>query len=157
MSGTDEWIPWYRRKEYKGNLTEDEKRHLDTFRVEGKHPATAFEELPKEVQEYLNELELSVYDATQERVAIKSLVQTCVGALLIFLAYLGLGWLSPLVGYFLGCAIITFAWFNHSRDWKQNADSIWIKQKGKGVPLSRTEDKLQEYWDLDAIGRFRKR
>ena len=54
-------MPLYRRKEYKGNLTGDEKRYLDSFRLEEKHPATAVEDLPEEVQSYLSELELAVY------------------------------------------------------------------------------------------------
>lgn len=157
MAEEDEWVPWYRRKEYKGNLTEEEKRHLDSFRLEEKHPAVAVEDLPEEVLGYLSELEIAVYDAKQEGGATKAFVVTGIGALVIFLAYRELGWLSPLVGYVIGGAIIAFAWVNYSREWKKNADDLWMKQEGKGVPFSRTEEKLQEYWELDAISRFRKR
>ncbi|PWE33430.1 hypothetical protein DDZ14_04310 [Maritimibacter sp. 55A14] len=157
MAKEQDWTPWYRRKEYKGNLTEEEKRHLDSFRLEEKHPAVAVEDLPEEVQGYLSELELAVYEAKQEGVATKAFVLTGIGAIVIFLAYRELGWFSPLVGYVIGGAIIAFAWVNYSREWKKNADGLWIKQEGKGVPFSRTEEKLQEYWELDAISRFRKR
>ena len=50
MAKEQNWTPWYRRKEYKGNLTEEEKRHLDSFRLDEKHPAAAVEDLPEEVQ-----------------------------------------------------------------------------------------------------------
>lgn len=92
MAKEQDWTPWYRRKEYKGNLTEEEKRHLDSFRLEEKHPAVAVEDLPEEVQGYLSELELAVYDAKQEGVATKAFVLTGIGALAIFLAYRELGW-----------------------------------------------------------------
>jgi hypothetical protein len=34
-----EWVPWYRAHDYKGDMTETEKRELDAFRMEPKHPA----------------------------------------------------------------------------------------------------------------------
>ena len=34
-------------------MTEEEKRLLDGFRLEGRHPATRFEDLPHEVQDFL--------------------------------------------------------------------------------------------------------
>jgi len=154
----DEWMPWYRRKEYKGNLTEEEKRYLDSFRLEEKHPAAAYEDLPEEVQEYLSELSLAVYDLKQDGAANKAFALTSLGAFWIFVGYQEIGWLSPLLGYVLGGLTITFAWINHSREWKKNADGFGrIKQEGRGVPFSRTQEKLQEYWELDAIDRFRKR
>jgi hypothetical protein len=52
-------VPWYRRRDYKGNLTEDEKRELDHFRwlaqqPGGKHPAD--HDLPEEVDLYISKL-----------------------------------------------------------------------------------------------------
>jgi len=157
MAEESEWVPWYRRKGYDGDLTEEEKRYLDSFRLEQKHPAAAVGDLPEEVQAYLSELTLAVYDAKQEGVATKALVLTGIGALVIFLAYRELGWLSPLVGYVIGGATIAFAWVNYRLEWKKNADGLWIKQKGKGIPFSQTEEKFQEYWELDEIARYRKR
>jgi len=47
-------LPWYRSTKYKGNLTEDEKRELDSFRYREKkhnekHPAASCDDLPNEV------------------------------------------------------------------------------------------------------------
>jgi hypothetical protein len=36
-----EWLPWYRARGYNGNLTEAEKRQLDAFRAQEKHPAAS--------------------------------------------------------------------------------------------------------------------
>jgi len=157
MVKEQDWTPWYRRKEYRGNLTEEEKRYLDSFRLEEKHPAVAVDDLPEEVQGYLSELELAVYDAKQDSVATKAFMLTGMGALVAFLAYHELGWLPPLVGYVIGGVIITFAWINYSREWKKNADGLWIKQEGRGIPFSTTEEKLQEYWELYEIVRYKKR
>jgi hypothetical protein len=156
MAGEIEWLPWYRRKEYRGNLTEKEKRHLDSFRRGNKHPATALEDLPDEVQAYLGELELAVHDKTQEKIIIKAFALTAIGAFLIVSAYRNTGWASPLLEYFLGGSIIVFAWFGFSRKWKSNTEDLWINNKGNGAPFSRTEEKLQKHWELNEINRFRK-
>ena len=157
MSDVEEWVPWYRRKEYKGNLTEEEKRYLDSFRLEEKHPAAAVENLPGEVQAYLSELELAVYDARQDGIASSAFLFTGIGVLLLYLTYCEIVWLPLLGGYIAGGVMIILAWINYSREWKKNAAGLWIKDDGKGVPFSRTEEKLQEYWELEAINRYRKR
>ena len=36
-----EWLPWYQARSYKGDLTEAEKRELDAFRMQPKHPRGA--------------------------------------------------------------------------------------------------------------------
>ncbi len=156
MTKEQDWTPWYRRNEYKGNLNEEEKRHLDSFRLKEKHPAVAFEDLPEEVQGYLTELELAAYDAKQNGVVTKAFLLCIIGGLVILLGYSELSWLSPLYGYVFGSAMIALAWANYSRERKKNADGLWIKQKGPCVPFSRTSEKLQEYWELDEIYRFRK-
>ena len=148
MSRADEWIPWYRREDYSGNLTEEEKRHLDSFRLEKKHPAAAFEDLPKEV---------SVYDAKEDAVATKAFVLTGIGAFVIVLAYRELGPLSQLFEYVGGGAIIAFAWIIYSRERKKIADEFWNKREGKGAPFSRTEENLQRNWELNEIIRYRRR
>ncbi len=44
--------PWYRARGYKGDLTEKEKRELDSFRMRREHPAATFDSVPEEVQMY---------------------------------------------------------------------------------------------------------
>jgi exonuclease I len=47
----EEWLPWYRARNYKGDLTEAEKRQFDAFRMQPKHPAD--HDLPEEVRNYI--------------------------------------------------------------------------------------------------------
>jgi hypothetical protein len=57
-SGDD--AAWYRHRNYKGNLTEDEKMELDSIRWQAKsgiHPAAKIDELPDEVIDYISDLE----------------------------------------------------------------------------------------------------
>ena len=42
-----EWLPWYRARNYEGDLTEAEKRQLDAFRMQPSHPAAKFDDLPE--------------------------------------------------------------------------------------------------------------
>jgi hypothetical protein len=81
MARRNEWLPWYRRKGYKGNLTEEEKRILDSFRMKEPHPAARYWQLPEEVQSYISRLQIELYDKKQDGAAGKALVLTGVAAL----------------------------------------------------------------------------
>ena len=61
-----EWLPWYRARNYKGDLTEAEKRQFDAFRMQPKHPAAQEDDLPEEVQSYIGRIEMELYDKKQE-------------------------------------------------------------------------------------------
>ena len=39
MSKGPSWVPWYRRKDCGGNLSEEDKRLFDLFRIKDKRPA----------------------------------------------------------------------------------------------------------------------
>jgi hypothetical protein len=55
-------LPWYRARDYKGDVTEEEKRELDSFRHResegGEHPSASYGDLPKEVQLYISKIEI---------------------------------------------------------------------------------------------------
>jgi hypothetical protein len=51
-----ERLPWYRDRNYKGDMSEDQKRQLDAFRMQPKHPAAEEDDLPAEVQNYINSI-----------------------------------------------------------------------------------------------------
>jgi hypothetical protein len=71
-----EVLPWYRARGYKGDLTEAEKREVDSFRVLPKHPAAQYEDLPDEVQQYIAEVEIERYDLKQDKAAASAFVGT---------------------------------------------------------------------------------
>ena len=59
-------VAWYRHQNYKGDLSEELKRELDSIRwpaEPGPHPAAKFQDLPEEVQEYIVHLEFEVEDS----------------------------------------------------------------------------------------------
>src|SRR5262245_48784989 len=68
-----EHLPWYRERNYTGNLTEVEKRQLDAFRMQEKHPAADYDDLPEEVKRYIGSLEMEVYDNKQGALALETL------------------------------------------------------------------------------------
>jgi hypothetical protein len=84
-----EWVPWYRAHDYEGNLTEAEKRQLDSFRVQPKHPAAQYDELPEEVQSYINRIECELYDKKQSSLVGQATVLSAIGGALLFLNYKG--------------------------------------------------------------------
>jgi hypothetical protein len=75
-----DWVPWYRERKYKGNLTEAEKRQLDAFRTQPKHAAASSDDLPEEVQSYLSGIEMELYDKKQEGVAARAFLYSAIGA-----------------------------------------------------------------------------
>jgi hypothetical protein len=159
MAKKVEWVPWYRRKGYAENLTEPDKRVLDGFRADGKHPAVALEDLPEEAQGYIVKLEIDVYDLQQNAVVGRGFAATGIGAFLLFGAYHEIGWGAPWLGYILGPLIIGVGWIKCFRDHKKNAANLWIEQlwsKGDGMPFSVTHEKLQEHWDLAHLANLRR-
>ena len=62
MEKSLDWKPWYRQKSYNGDLTEDQKRYLDSFRNGEPHPAVSLFELQQEVQDRIYELEFQLED-----------------------------------------------------------------------------------------------
>jgi hypothetical protein len=75
-----ERLPWYRVPNYDGDLKESEKRQLDAFRMQEKHPADTYESLPEEVQNYIIALEMDVYDNKQQSLAGGCLLVSGFGA-----------------------------------------------------------------------------
>ena len=61
-----ERLPWYRARGYKGDITENEKRQLDAFRMQKEHPAASYDSLPKEVRMYMIKIGMELYDKKQE-------------------------------------------------------------------------------------------
>ena len=141
-----EWVPWYRRKDYKGNLTEDLKRELDAFRMQEKHPATHYEDLPEEVQGYINSLEREIYDFKQGKGAAKALLAGAVGALLIFLSYKGIGNAGDL-GYVIGGLLLIVPLFLYRREWRKNADEF-VPDTEDGQNLY-TDEGIRHQWEVD--------
>ena len=142
-----EWVPWYRRKDYKGDLTEVEKRELDAFRMQEKHPANHYQDLPDEVQSYINALELQVYDFKQEKAVAKPIFASFLGAMGIFLTYKGLGSLGNF-GYWLGVLLLTVPWFLYIREWRKNADD---------EDLHDPDECFRFEWEMDYLHRRRKK
>jgi hypothetical protein len=81
-----ERLPWYRARDYKGDLTENEKRQLDSFRMRKEHPAASYDSLLKEVRMYMSKLELEIYNKTQESLVGGCFVVSGIGAFLLALS-----------------------------------------------------------------------
>jgi hypothetical protein len=140
-----ELLPWYRAPGYKGNLTEDQKRRLDSFRMREKHPADTYDSLPEEVKNYINKLEMEVYDNKQQSLAARCLLVSGVSA--FFLARYILGydegsWLE--YGWALG---VILPWIYHHRQWRKNADE-YLPSGDPGYP---TREALRTEWELEYI------
>jgi hypothetical protein len=62
---SSERLPWYRAPDYSGNLTEAEKRELHAFRMQARHPAYQYGDLPEHVESYIARLEIEAYDLSR--------------------------------------------------------------------------------------------
>src|SRR4051794_24465203 len=94
----EDQIPWYRQPGYKGNLTEDEKRELDSLRwlaqqPGGKHPAAEYSDLPEEVQSYISKLEFELRDERGTVLIGQVLVACGIG---VFIITSHFGWSVPI-------------------------------------------------------------
>jgi hypothetical protein len=148
-----EWLPWYRARNYKGNLTEDEKRHLDAFRMQPKHPAAAFDDLPEEVQSYISRLELDLYDKKQDGAVAQAFVVSAIGAGMLLLNYKTC-FASPTIWTNLGGILLLISpWFVYRYRWHKNAE----KFTPRDAPGRPTEEGIRLEWELNYIARVRKK
>lgn len=146
MARDAEWVPWYRRKGYKGDLTEAEKRLLDAVRLRDRHPATKGEDLPEDVKSYIEQLQIELYDAKQEIAVAK-----------FYLAFFAVGFVGhttwqwqtfpPLIGYPFAAALLLYAAIAYFRDGAKNDDELFPK---KGAP-DATNQGIQAAWEVNHI------
>jgi hypothetical protein len=142
-----EWVPWYRARKYKGNLTEAEKRQLDAFRTQPKHPAAAFDDLPEEVQAYLSGIEGELYDKKQEGAASRAFLYSAIGAGLLFLNYKSC-FAAPDLWVNAGAVLLLgFAWFGYWRNWRRNAEEFLPAD----APWRATEEGIRKEFELNYI------
>jgi hypothetical protein len=142
-----EWLPWYRARNYKGDMTEAEKRQLDAFRMQPTHPAVQWDDLPEEVQKYVSRIEVELYDHKQQQAAGRSLFFCAVGVLLLFLNYKGcLG--DPTIWSYVGAVLLlVLPWFVYRYEWNKNAEEFLPSDAPYGV----TEERIREEWELNYI------
>ncbi|MCZ4272296.1 hypothetical protein [Maritalea porphyrae] len=110
-----EKLPWYRSKKYKGNLTENQKRQLDGFRMQEKHPATDPDSLPGDVQSYINSLEFDLIELKRDSSFYGAIAATVFAIALAYYYYLGNGYFHTFVGYAFSIGLIVFAWWQHHK------------------------------------------
>ena len=146
-----EFLPWYRAKGYKGNLTEAQKRELDSFRAQDTHPASNYDGLPTEVQNYIGRLELEIYDQKQEKIAAAALVVMALGLLTLYLTYFGAP--EPTAWrYVSGALCLVVPWFVYSYYWKKNAEAFMPTEPYAAFP---TDEGRRFEWEIEYLSRRR--
>ena len=141
-----ECLPWYRARDYKGDLTENEKRQLNSFRMRREHPAASYDTLPGEVKVYIGELTLEVYDRSQERLIMGCFVVSGVGA--VFLARYAFGYAEgSLFEYSLSLGMLIFPWIYYRIKWRKNADEYLPP----GEAVFPVNEALRKNWELAYI------
>jgi hypothetical protein len=144
-----EWLPWYRARDYKGNLSEAEKRQLDAFRTQPTHPAARLDQLPEEVQEYIGRIELELYDHKQQEAAGFAFFWSLVVVIVLLLNYFGCFPHSSNWAYPTGGLLFVAAWVIYKRKWDRNAEEFL--PSGDDAPRSRTNEALRYEWELNYI------
>lgn len=142
-----ESVPWYRVPNYKGNLTEDEKRELDSFRHRAEshgedHPAATYDDLPEEVRDYVSKLQIEFYDKIQEGLVGRCLLISAVGAFLLLNHF---GWFTGAYNsteiLLVGALFLLAPWVYYPIKWRKNADRY----------LGDTNEDLRTQWELNYI------
>src|SRR5258706_9620392 len=145
-----ERLPWYRSRNYKGDLTESVKRELDTFRSQEKHPAVRYKDLPEEAQHYISRLELEVYDDKQQRLAGSCLLVSAIGLGSIILMYLGYHEATAWK-YLGGLILLILPWPIYVREWRKNAENFLPRD----APNLPTDEALRVEWEIEYLARRR--
>jgi hypothetical protein len=142
-----EWLPWYRARNYKGNLTEVEKRQLDAFRAQPTHPATLSSDLPEEVQRYITRVELELYDAKQEMAAGRAFFWSTIGALLLMLGFAGV---TPSTIWLFegGALLLVVPWIVYAHEWKTNAEKFLPSDPDIPNPI---DEAIRYEWEINYL------
>jgi hypothetical protein len=142
-----ETLPWYRQRSYKGNLTEEEKRELDSFRwlaaqPGGKHPAAEYSDLPNEVQMYISKLEIELYDEIQQALVGRVFLISGIGAFYLanYFGWISVKWDLPELAL-LSTFLMIAPWLYYVWKWRKNADQF----SERGTEGIRTE------WELEHV------
>ena len=140
-------VPWYRATNYRGNLAEDEKRELDSFRHQAKshgvkHPAATCSNLPEEVGLYISKLQIELYDKIQENLVSRCLLISGVGAFLLLNYF---GWISPKYNstefFLFGAVLLLAPWVYYPIKFRKNADQH----------MGDTDESIRTEWELNYI------
>lgn len=141
-------VPWYRASNYRGNLGEQQKRLLDSFRMRRDHPAAKFEDLPGEVQTFIAALQVEAYDAKQERIFGQAFVVSGIGAASLFLSHYGFERADSFWQYLPGAFLLVVPWLAYSRQSRINAAEFIPRDDS--APTS-TDELIRREWELDYI------
>jgi LPXTG-motif cell wall-anchored protein len=142
-----EWLPWYRARDYKGDLTEAEKRQLDAFRTQPTHPAARLDQLPEEVRDYIREIDLELYERKEQEVGLMILLGLS-GAVLLVLNYFGvLAATSVNWSYVGGALLLAAAWFFYKRRRHKNKTA----EEPDGIAIRPTDEAILRAWELNYI------
>lgn len=142
-SGSEK-LPWYRDPNYKGNVTEYQKRQLDAFRMQPKHPAASYDNLPDEVQTYIIGLEIELHDAKTQAAFNTAATRTVFGGLLLYFTYdstRSIWWLV------LAAGVLVWIWFQCYRETKQEDE--------KSSDYKRTDELIRQEWELKYLSHHR--
>ncbi len=151
-SRTKEILPWYRQKNYKGGLSEHEKRFLDSFRLEDKHPSASYGDLPEEVRHYITHLEHKIYDAEQGKVFFGCAFVSFLGGLLLYDWWIppskwsSEAWFPELTAPF-SVLLILLPWVY----WFYEERRLTREYMPRDDPNRPTNEGIKEQWERDVI------
>jgi hypothetical protein len=142
-----EWLPWYRARGYKGNLSEARKRQLDAFRSQPKHPAATCADLPREAQMLISGLEIDLSDRKKENAFAWALLWTMLCGAWLLLDYYGcrsaVTW-----QYIAGGGTIALAWIAYYVEERKITEEFF--PSGINSP-QWADEALRREWELEYI------
>jgi hypothetical protein len=142
-----ERLPWYRAKDYKGKLTEDDKRQLDAFRMQESHPATDPNTLPDDVKAYINALEFELVELKRHNSITYAVIATVFALILAYYSgYLGNGYASPFVVYMFSALIIAVYWWKHTKE-----DKALVEQLLPSDSFDPTAEAIKFEWEVEYL------
>jgi hypothetical protein len=133
-------------------MTEAQKRELDAFRMQPKHPAARYEDLPDEVQAHIARLEVENYDRKQELAAAPAFACSAIGVALVCLHNFGAPSLSTLWTWVAALGLVIVPWFVYRREWRKNADEFMPDYLSQGRD-SPANEALKREWEVSHVSR----
>ncbi|MBG0797162.1 hypothetical protein IYX23_05605 [Methylocystis sp. L43] len=142
-----EWLPWYRARGFKGSVSEAEKRHLDAYRSQPKHPAATYADLPEEAQSYISGMIVELLDKKREALFGWSLFWTTLAGALLLADYHRCR-AATIWEYMFLAGIIVMAWVRYWFEDRKIVEEFF--PSGISAPTC-ADEALRREWELQYL------
>jgi hypothetical protein len=126
------------------------QRQSDRGGDQPKHPAAEVDNLPEEVQGYINRIESELYDQKQDGLAARAFFVSALGAAMLFLDYKGGLGAPTILSTAAAMFLLVWPWLYYWYQWKKNAEEH-LPSDIVDRPCGPTDEGIRQEWEINYL------